>query len=140
MKVDRADLYEYRLPMARPFVISSGPMTEGRGLILALHADGLTGWGECPTGLGPIYSYETTVTAWHIAQDYLVPALAWGDARMRLTGSARRPVGEKGNVFLLMPRGTPYVGRKGWMRYPREEDWLAEVKKNRKPGDTRVIE
>jgi len=115
-------------------------MTEGRGLILALHADGLTGWGECPTGLGPIYSYETTVTAWHIAQDYLVPALAWGDARMRLTGSARRPVGEKGNVFLLMPRGTPYVGRKGWMRYPREEDWLAEVKKNRKPGDTRVIE
>jgi hypothetical protein len=120
----------------------------------------------------------------HVQQGAVeVAELAWDKARMRLVGAVRRPVGESGNVFFLVPRGmklvnhegialmkefldmnvvarlpvrfeheverfdlefaprgTPYVGRKGWMRHPREEDWLEEVRKSRIPGDTRVIE
>ena len=42
---------------------------------VAVHADGLTGWGECVAGDGPWFSCETVETAWHILGDFLVPAL-----------------------------------------------------------------
>lgn len=48
---------------------------ERQCLLLALHGDGLTGWGECVANSTPGYSYETAVTAWHILSDFLVPAI-----------------------------------------------------------------
>jgi O-succinylbenzoate synthase len=42
---------------------------------LALHAAGLTGWGECVANSSPGYSYETTGTAWHILSEFLIPAV-----------------------------------------------------------------
>ena len=38
-------------------------------------ADGLVGYGECPADRDPGYSYETVGTAWHILQDFLIPAV-----------------------------------------------------------------
>jgi len=65
--------------MVRPFVISSGPMTQGHGLFVALHSEGLVGWGECPTTPSPMYCPETTGTAWHIASEYLIPSMLGAD-------------------------------------------------------------
>ena len=123
-------------------------------------------------------------TDMHIQQGAVeVKNLQWDESKMRLSGTATRPVGEVGNLFFLMPRKMRVVDNKGlwllkeledykviirkeitftkeeedfeiffepWterkyvpghlMRNATVEEWLQEVKKQRKPGDTRVFE
>jgi O-succinylbenzoate synthase len=73
MKIERIDLIHYGIPLRVPFEASIGVVTRREGLFSVIHAEGLTGWGECPILEG--YSYETLMTAWHVAADLLVPAL-----------------------------------------------------------------
>jgi len=75
MKIERIDLYHVSMPLVSPFVTSFGRQLERQCLILALHAEGLTGWGECVANSTPGYSYETAVTAWHVLSDFLIPAV-----------------------------------------------------------------
>jgi len=37
--------------------------------------DGFVGYGECAADRDPGYSYETVGTAWHVLEDFLVPAI-----------------------------------------------------------------
>ena len=41
-------------------------MTARECVIVALHDDGATGWGECVADADPFYSPESTTTAWHV--------------------------------------------------------------------------
>ena len=75
MKIERINLYHVSMPLVSPFETSFGRQLERQCLILALHAEGLTGWGECVANSTPGYSYETAVTAWHILSDFLIPAV-----------------------------------------------------------------
>ena len=75
MKIEQVDLYHIRQKLVSPFVTSFGRQEERDSLVLALHGDGLTGWGECVATGTPGYSYETTTTAWHILGDFLIPAV-----------------------------------------------------------------
>ena len=75
MKIERVDLYHISQPLVNPFVTSFGRQVERQCLILALHSEGLTGWGECVATNDPGYSYETVQTAWHILSDFLIPAI-----------------------------------------------------------------
>ncbi len=75
MKIEAVDLYAISQPLIRPFVTSFGPQLDRDCLLVALHSDGLTGWGECVATNDPGYSYETAVTAWHILHDFLIPAV-----------------------------------------------------------------
>jgi o-succinylbenzoate synthase len=75
MKIERIDLYYISMPLVSPFGTSFGVQQQRDALILALHADGLTGWGECVATNDPGYSYETAVTAWHILSDFLTPTV-----------------------------------------------------------------
>lgn len=75
MKIERIDLYHISMPLVSPFGTSFGIQQQRDALILALHAEGLTGWGECVATNDPGYSYETAVTAWHILSDFLIPAV-----------------------------------------------------------------
>ncbi|MCI0579750.1 MAG: o-succinylbenzoate synthase [Chloroflexi bacterium] len=75
MKIERLDLYHISQPLVSPFVTSFGRQEERHCLILALHSEGLTGWGECVANSAPGYSYETVGTAWHILSDFLIPAV-----------------------------------------------------------------
>ena len=75
MKIERIDLYYISMPLVSPFGTSFGVQQQRDALILALHAEGLTGWGECVATNDPGYSYETAVTAWHILSDFLIPAV-----------------------------------------------------------------
>lgn len=123
-------------------------------------------------------------TDMHVQQGAVeVKNLVWDEKKMRLSGTATRPVGETGNLFFLMPRKMRVVDNKGlWLlkeledykviirkeiKFTKEEEnfelffeaweerkyvpghlmnnatveeWLEHVKKQRKPGDTRVFD
>ncbi len=79
MKIEAIDLYLISQPLIRTFVTSFGPQQERECLLVAVHAQGLTGWGECVATNNPGYSYETTKTAWHILSEFLIPAMLGHD-------------------------------------------------------------
>lgn len=75
IRIERATLYLVEMPLVSPFVTSFGEERVRRALLLALTADGLTGWGECVASSGPWYSAETVDTARHILLDFALPLL-----------------------------------------------------------------
>ncbi len=75
MKIERITLYHLRMPLRAPFETSFGRIHERECILLAVHADGLVGYGECVADRAPGYAYETTGTAWHILRDFLIPAI-----------------------------------------------------------------
>jgi O-succinylbenzoate synthase len=79
MKLEQIDLYYISMPLVSPFKTSFGTQQQRDALILALHGEGLTGWGECVATNDPGYSYETAVTAWHILADFLIPSILGKD-------------------------------------------------------------
>lgn len=79
MIVEQIDLYHVSQELVSPFVTSFGRQVERQCLILALRADGLTGWGECVANSTPGYSYETSGTAWLILSQFLIPAVLGQD-------------------------------------------------------------
>jgi O-succinylbenzoate synthase len=48
-------------------------------IIVRVDAEGVTGWGESVAEGTPFYSYETVQTAWHILNDFLIPAVLGKD-------------------------------------------------------------
>jgi O-succinylbenzoate synthase len=79
MKIEHIDLYHISQPLVSPFVTSFGLQQQRDCLIVAMHGEGLTGWGECVATNDPGYSYETVQTAWHILSDFLIPAVVGRD-------------------------------------------------------------
>jgi O-succinylbenzoate synthase len=75
MKVDSITLHHVSMPLVAPFETSFGVTTERECILVSIHSEGLTGWGECAVDRDPGYSYETTGTAWHILKDFIVPGL-----------------------------------------------------------------
>ncbi len=75
MKIESIELRRITLPLVSPFTTSFGTQTERPCIIVSVHAEGVTGYGECVAMEGPWYSYETVGTAWHMLQDYLIPRL-----------------------------------------------------------------
>jgi len=73
MKIERVELSLLYLPYVHPFETSLG-REEGRTFIIVkVFGDGLCGYGEVVASQAPLYSYETTITAWHILEDFLIP-------------------------------------------------------------------
>jgi O-succinylbenzoate synthase len=79
MIVDRVTLYHLRMPLRAPFETSFGRIQERECVLLAADAGGLVGYGECVADRDPGYAYETSLTAWHILRDFLVPAVLGQD-------------------------------------------------------------
>ncbi|HEY45412.1 MAG TPA: o-succinylbenzoate synthase [Anaerolineae bacterium] len=75
MKIDFIELRHIRMRLVAPFETSFGVELDRDCVILILRGEGLTGWGECVAGMSPGYSYETTMTAWHVLTDFFVPAI-----------------------------------------------------------------
>jgi len=73
MKIERVELHQIELPLVHPFETSFGRESTRTCILVAVHAGGLTGWGECTAEVGPWYSYETVETAWHVLGDFLIP-------------------------------------------------------------------
>lgn len=73
MKIERVEIREIQLPLVHFFETSFGRTTRRRIILVSVHADGVTGWGEVTCGEEPFYSHETPETAWHILSDFLIP-------------------------------------------------------------------
>lgn len=73
MRIEHIELIHYGMPLRVPIEVSFGITTRREGLFAVVHAEGASGWGECPIIEG--YHYETLTTAWHVARDLLVPRL-----------------------------------------------------------------
>jgi O-succinylbenzoate synthase len=75
MKIDALTLYHLRLPLVTPFETSFGRIDHKECILVELHADGLTGYGESAVERDPGYNYETIGTAWHILKDFVAPLI-----------------------------------------------------------------
>jgi O-succinylbenzoate synthase len=75
MKIERVELHHVEMPLVHPFETSFEREITRPCILVAVHGDGLTGWGECTAGAGPWYSSETIGTAWHVLRDFLIPAV-----------------------------------------------------------------
>lgn len=79
MKIDSLILYHLQMPLVSPFETSFGRAIDRDCVLIALGADGLTGYGECVAAHDPGYNYETTGTAWHILKDFVGPLILGQD-------------------------------------------------------------
>jgi O-succinylbenzoate synthase len=76
LKVERVELLLLKLPYVHFFETSFGREEEREFILVRVYGGGLCGYGEVVAGKSPLYSYETTTTAWHILKDFLIP-LVW---------------------------------------------------------------
>ncbi|HLA45086.1 MAG TPA: hypothetical protein VJZ27_16695, partial [Aggregatilineales bacterium] len=76
LNIKQITVHPIAMPLVSPFETSFGTQTL-RGIVLVRveTAGGAVGWGEVTTDFDPGYSYETSQTAIHILNDYLVPRL-----------------------------------------------------------------
>src|SRR5438477_4429984 len=81
MKIEAVTLREIRMPLVHFFETSFGRTYSRRILLVTLHCQGLTTWGECVAGEDPVYSEESIETAWYVLRDYLAPALIGKDLK-----------------------------------------------------------
>jgi O-succinylbenzoate synthase len=79
MKLDAIVMREINMPLVSPFQTSFGTTTDRRILLIEVHAEGFTGWGECVAGEHPYFSEETIDTAWTIIETELAPMLLESD-------------------------------------------------------------
>ena len=84
----RLDLHRVHLQLRRPHVTAHGTETV-RDVILAswTDADGVTGWGECPTLSTFGYANEITDTAWRFLCDVVGPGFERGGALPEVDGA-----------------------------------------------------
>ncbi len=79
MKIESITLHHISMPLVAPFETSFGRETDRQCVLITLHADGLTGYGECVATRDPGYNYETAGTAWHILKDFVAPLILGQD-------------------------------------------------------------
>jgi O-succinylbenzoate synthase len=73
MKIERIDLREIHMRLRAPFETSFGTMQNRRILLLQVHADGISGWGEGTATETPVYISETIDTTWLVLREFLIP-------------------------------------------------------------------
>jgi O-succinylbenzoate synthase len=73
MKLERVEVRHVSLPLKAPFETSFGRTTHKEFLLIAVSAEGVTGYGECVADSDPYYLPETNGTAVHVLRDFLVP-------------------------------------------------------------------
>jgi len=73
MTIERIDLEILRLPYVHFFETSFGRSYDRTFILVRAYAGGVCGFGEVVAEEAPLYSSETTRTAWHILQDFLIP-------------------------------------------------------------------
>lgn len=96
MRVDSLALYHICLPLVAPFETSFGRIDHKECVLVELHAEGLTGFGEAAVERDPGYNYETTGTAWHILKEFVAPLILGQDV-LDAADFQRRVAGIRGH-------------------------------------------
>ncbi len=73
MTIDRIELALLKLPYVHFFETSFGREYDRTFIIAKVYADGLCGYGEVVASEAPLYSSETTTTAWYVLKEFLIP-------------------------------------------------------------------
>lgn len=73
MKLERVTLHYMALPYLRPFETSFSREYENHFIIVEVESEGCVGYGECVADATPLYSEESTGTAFHMLSQFLVP-------------------------------------------------------------------
>ncbi len=63
MRIERVVLREIRMRLRAPFETSFGTVQDRRILLVQVHSEGISGWGEGTAMEGPFYNSETIDTA-----------------------------------------------------------------------------
>jgi len=71
--IERVELLLLRLPYVHFFETSFGREEEREFILVKVHSGGICGYGEVVADRSPLYSYETTSTAWSVLKDFLIP-------------------------------------------------------------------
>jgi O-succinylbenzoate synthase len=75
MKIDKIELMLCCLPYIHFFETSFGREEERTFILVKVYAEGICGYGEVVADNAPLYSYETTGTAWLMLKDFFIPLL-----------------------------------------------------------------
>jgi O-succinylbenzoate synthase len=75
MKIDTIEIHHISMPLVHRFETSMHVELDRECLLINVEGDGHEGWGECVTQRVPWYSYESIGTAWHVLEEFLVPAV-----------------------------------------------------------------
>ncbi len=76
MRIESVALRKLHLPMTEPFETSFGREEDKEVVLVEVTSDsGAVGMAECVAMAEPLYSEETTETAWHLIRDFLTPAV-----------------------------------------------------------------
>jgi O-succinylbenzoate synthase len=73
MRIERIELREIHMRLRAPFETSFGKMQDRRILLVEVHSDGISGWGEGTATEGPLYIAETIDTTWMMLRDFIIP-------------------------------------------------------------------
>jgi O-succinylbenzoate synthase len=73
--IERVELLLLRLPYVHYFETSLGREEEREFILIKVYSEGICGYGEVIADKSPLYSYETTSTAWHVLKDFLIPLI-----------------------------------------------------------------
>ena len=79
MKIEKITLTHLRMPLVSHFETSFGRIYDRDSILITIYAEGLIGYGECVADRDPGYAYETSGTAWHILNDFILPAILGQD-------------------------------------------------------------
>jgi O-succinylbenzoate synthase len=75
MKIDQVKLTHVRMLLMAPFETSFGVISTRDSILVEAFSDGVIGYGECVADRDPGYAYETSGTAWHILEDFIIPEI-----------------------------------------------------------------
>lgn len=81
MKIDRITLHRLSVPMKAPFTTSFGTSHHKDSIIIAVSAQGVTGYGESMSFPEPLYNEESHVTIWEMLRTFIGPMLLSADIR-----------------------------------------------------------
>jgi len=73
IQLETLTLYRLKIPLTKPFRISTGVVTEKEFVLVQGEAGGITGWGEAAVDGIPFYTSETAETAMAISKRVLAP-------------------------------------------------------------------
>jgi o-succinylbenzoate synthase len=75
MKIEKVDLKRLNMPLKAPFETSFGRLTFKDFMVVSVHGDGFTGYGESVSLPFPVYNEETTGTVSYMLEEFLIPQL-----------------------------------------------------------------
>ncbi len=76
MRIESIVMRQVRMQLLEPFVTSYGAETHKEAVIVEARTEaGAVGYAECVAAGTPHYTEETSITAWHVLKEWLIPSV-----------------------------------------------------------------